>query len=112
MVQRLLCFLKHYISILIVTKYCTNSYINKEGNKRLNNNMNNCVYFGKTLYYDANFAATNFVLLDETRESIRLKYENANNRKIPFRIFQCEFRTCSHACQLVHVKPIYFARAI
>ena len=54
----------------------------------------------------------NFVLLDKTRKSIHLKYENANNREILFCIFQCEFRTCSHACQLIHVKPIYFAQAI
>jgi hypothetical protein len=34
---------------------------NKEDNKRLNKNMNNCVYFRNNLYCDANFAATNFV---------------------------------------------------
>ncbi len=55
-------FYKHYGSLLIVTKYYKNLYNNKEGNKRLNKNMNNCVYFRKNLYYDANFAATDFVL--------------------------------------------------
>jgi hypothetical protein len=45
------------------------------------------------LYYDANFLAANFVLEDETRIRISLNYENANNRKNPLRIFQCEFYT-------------------
>jgi hypothetical protein len=38
--QNLLYFLKDYGSILIVTKYYTNFYNNKEGNERLNKNMN------------------------------------------------------------------------
>ncbi len=40
--------------------------------------MNNCVYFGKNLYYDANFAATNFALLDKSHISLPLNYENPN----------------------------------
>ena len=36
----------------------------------------------------------NFVLLDETRISFRLNFENANIRKILLCIFQCEFRMC------------------
>ncbi len=43
-------------------KYYENLYNNKKDNKRLNNNINNCEYFCKNLYYDANFAATNFVV--------------------------------------------------
>jgi hypothetical protein len=56
-------------------KYYTHLYNYKEGNERLNKIMDNCVYFRKNLYYDANFAATNFVLLDKTGVSIRLNYE-------------------------------------
>ena len=37
----------------------------KEGNKRLNKKMNNCLYFCKNLYYGANFTATNCVLLNK-----------------------------------------------
>jgi hypothetical protein len=55
MVTNLLYFSKHYI----VTKYCTNLYNTKEGNERLNKNLNNWVYFGKNLNYDENLAAPN-----------------------------------------------------
>ena len=55
--------------------------------------MSNCTYFCKNLYFDANFAATNFVLLDKTQLSNYLNYENVNIRKNPLRILQCEFRT-------------------
>ena len=81
--QNLLYFLKHYRSILIVTKYYTNLFNYEEGNERLNKNMKNWVYFHKNWYYDANSAAMNFVLLDKTRTSIRLKYENATICKNP-----------------------------
>ena len=42
-------------------------YNNREGDERLNKNRSNCIYFCKNLYYDANFAAANFDLKDETR---------------------------------------------
>jgi hypothetical protein len=75
---------------LIVTKYYTNLYNSKVGNERLIKNLNNCIYFPD----DVNFAATNFVLLDETLINIRLSYENVNIRKNLLCIFQCEF--CTH----------------
>jgi hypothetical protein len=81
------------VCILIVMKFYTNLYNNKEGNKRLNKNMKNYVYFCEKLYYDGNFAATNFVLEDETCRSICLNFENANIRKNLLCIFQCEFCT-------------------
>jgi hypothetical protein len=60
---------------------------NKEGKERLNKNMNSCIYFRKNLYCDANFAAENFVLGDETCIHIGMNYENANIRKHSLRIF-------------------------
>jgi hypothetical protein len=67
-----------YIYIYMVTKLALffkilQNYINsnkilhkfvkqKEGNKRLNKNMNNCIYFRKNLNYDGNFTATNLMI--------------------------------------------------
>ena len=76
-----LYFSKHYKSMLIVMKYYTNLYDNKEGNERLIKNMNHCIYFRKNSYYDANFGATNFVSMDQIGISICLNYKNTNIRK-------------------------------
>jgi hypothetical protein len=89
MVTKLTLFFETLQKFIDSNKYYTDLCNNKGGNERLN--KNNCVYFRKNLYYDVNFALTNFVLLDETCIRILLNYENVNIRKNPLRIFQCEF---------------------
>jgi hypothetical protein len=95
-------FLKHCRSKLIVTKYYAKLLDNKEGNERLNKNMNSCEYFGKNLYCDANFSAKIFSWLDKICISIRLNYENLNLRKNWLCIFQFQFRRYLQITHLSH----------